>query len=70
MVTRSWYLPRTVAAELDVAAGELTRAVPGATKHRVLAALIAAGLRHQDEVRAELLADVQRRLSQESRTSL
>jgi hypothetical protein len=64
MVTRSWYLPREVAADLDAAATELARQVPGATKHRVLAALIAAGLRHRDEVRAELLADVQRQLSQ------
>lgn len=68
MVTRSWYLPEEVADELAAAAGELAAGVPGVTKHVALSALIQAGLRHRDDVRAELIADLQRQLANVSQT--
>jgi hypothetical protein len=68
MVTRSWYLPETVADELAAAAGELAAGVPGVAKHVALSALIQAGLRHRDDVRADLIADLQRQLAHASQT--
>jgi hypothetical protein len=62
MVTRSWYLPSDVAAELDAAAAELA-AVPGVTKHQALTALIEAGLRQKATVRTELIAGLQNQLA-------
>jgi hypothetical protein len=61
MVNRSWYLPREVADELTAAADELRYTVPALSKADALAALIRAGVAHQDEIREQLLADDPRR---------
>lgn len=54
MVTRSWYLPAETADSLARTADQLWRALPGTSKHQVLAKLIEAGIARAEDVREDL----------------